>query len=63
MDAPEAIAMTISAVCNGFNGVMIIDEVIPAAVIMATVEDPCKILTVAAAKNPKSRGLKPILEK
>ena len=54
MDAPEAIAMTISAVCNGFNGVMIIDEVIPAAVIMATVEDPCKTLTVAAAKNPKN---------
>ena len=33
------------------------DDVIPAAVIIATVEDPCKILTQTAAKKEKSKVL------
>jgi hypothetical protein len=38
-------------------------EVIPAAVIMATVEEPCNTRTQTAAKKAKGSKPKPILEK
>ena len=62
MEAPAAIAITISAVWNSLNGVVISDDVIPAAVIIATVEEPCKIRTVTAAKKAKSNRLKQYLK-
>lgn len=63
MDAPEAIAITNRAVWNPPRGSIIKAEVIPAAVIIATVEEPCKTRTQTAAKKANGINPKPILEK
>ena len=63
IEAPEAMAITnkalsISEIVETKSG-----AVIPAAVIMATVEDPCKTLTITADKKANSKTLTPSFAK
>ena len=60
-EAPAAIAITITAVSEGEIAEEVkTGAVIPAAVIMATVADPCSNLTNNATVKPKNRGLKSV---
>src|SRR5690606_22433397 len=54
--APEAMAITMQARCMGPNSIWTNKgETSPAAVIMATVEEPCRIRTMAALAKAKNR--------
>lgn len=54
-------AITINAVSEGEIAVDVnTGAVIPAAVIMATVADPCNSRTSRAIINPKNKGLKKV---
>ena len=59
IEAPEAMAITNNALSNSLIPKVSNGAVSPAAVIMATVDEPCKIRTKTAAKKANRKILTP----